>query len=140
MHESYKKGLDEELSKRIYDYTGDTLKAPIITGEILRAAAKAVAKDIRKPVYKKAPDTIIYMAMYSPCIHESVAGPISLHRSLKTAEQAIVAHKEAEKLEWEERWPSDPNHEDYVEDMAWKDEDGFAGMQWWGIKKQNLLP
>lgn len=46
----------------------------------------------------------IFEFRYNSCIHESVMGTISLHKTRKGAEKALQNHKEQEKKEFEELW------------------------------------
>lgn len=53
---------------------------------------------------------IVYAFMYCPCIHESAAAVISLHKTLKGAEIAMEFHK-AEALKDFEEWAGPVNKE-----------------------------
>ena len=46
--------------------------------------------------------TIIYEAAYNDCIYESSMSVISLHKTRKGAEEAMMRHKRQEQLSWEE--------------------------------------
>ena len=70
----------------------------------------------------------VYEFWYNACIHESVGGCISLHRTKKGAELAMEFHKEQKRKEFEE---------------LWKDEKGidwsFDSMCAWGVEKRIIL-
>ena len=68
---------------------------------------------------------IIYQALYNPCIHESGAIAISLHRTLEGAEKAVEAHKIIEREYWT-NWGNNMLKEEYNEEsFGYKDFEDF---------------
>ena len=88
---------------------------------------------------------IIYEALYNPCIHESGAIAISLHRTLKGAKKAVRTHKAGEKKYWKD-WGNnmlqDPDAENsfgYKDFQDFQTRHPFGQHQWWGTKETELL-
>lgn len=70
-----------------------------------------VDKWIENKVAELTPEQLgdkVYEAAYNPCIHESVYGTISLHRTRRGADMAMEFHKAERLKEWgedeSERW------------------------------------
>jgi hypothetical protein len=73
----------------------------------------------------KVTDDTLYESLYNPCIHESSAGTISLHRTRKGAEMAVMFHKNKCLKEWEEVYKGVP-----VEMQT-----PFGTHEWWGVNE-----
>jgi hypothetical protein len=114
--EEYK--LDKLIDKFIEEYQQDGM---------LPSVAKKRILDIIKSNNK------VFAFMYCPCIHESAWATVSLHRDRKSAETAMVFHKENERLE-HERLYSNLSEEErnslYVE---------FGTMEAWDVNELTIL-
>ena len=55
----------------------------------------------------------VWVAFYNPMIEESSAGVISIHKTKKGAEMAMDFHKEKERREWAEMYPTKKDQEEF---------------------------
>lgn len=79
----------------------------------------------------------VFAFMYCPCIHESAAYTVSLHRTKDGAEKALAWHKEEKRKEWQQLVDSD---EDKGTVCGFDQICPFGEGENWFIEEMQILP